>query len=133
MQIQVIGFEDIVKNLKVSQTKAIEQLKVAVGVGCEKIKQETVNKISTVGEPDGVPRRRTGNLMASIRVGKQVTTLTSVSQTVGANPDTDGVGYAMWLEFGTSKMKPRPYLSVVANEQKENILKQMAKAVNKVF
>lgn len=109
------------------QNVLMEQKAVnAVNKTCAKIMSTTRTLISINGPepsaPGEPPHRQTGNLLNSIQVGKLVQTPTKVTRSVGANPDTDGVGYAAYLEYGTSTIKPRPYLSVASMDAVNDLI-----------
>jgi hypothetical protein len=63
-------------------------------------------------KPGNPPHRRTGNLEAGIEHAESPDGLemTLTSKRVGGDPRVP-----MYLEYGTSKMAPRPYMRVVAN------------------
>ncbi len=132
IRIEVKGIEYVVAKIKVKPGLAMKQLTSAINMGCTKIMEETRTLISTTGAPDGVPRRVSGELLKSIKLGSLKKEGTKISRTVGANPDGGEEGYASWQEFGTSRMKPRPYLSVVVEKERENIIKQMEKATQQI-
>lgn len=80
------------------------------------------HRASAPGEP---PASDTGNLQTSIDI----------------DIDTDGMGasviavaaYAAMLEFGTSKMAPRPFLHPSLEEQRNGIVRDIAKEINKAL
>jgi len=80
------------------------------------------NEESGPGEP---PRAQTGRLRASIthRLGDDGG---ETYAEVGTS-----VPYGFWLEFGTSKMSPHPFLTPAFEQNKEAIKEYIAKAVKK--
>ena len=72
------------------------------------------------------PNTDTGKLVASIAVEKE----SAAHYTVGSNLD-----YSAWLEMGTSKMLPRPWLEPALraniNNLRDNIVKTANLAINK--
>jgi len=132
IQVQLIGVENLKEKIRIKPSQAKAQLKVAIGISCLKIMSEIRTAISTIGEPDDFPRRVTGNLLNSVRVGNLKDEGKQVSQTVGANPDGTEIGYANFLEFGTSRMKPRPFVTFITEKDKDYIMKQLQDAVRKV-
>ena len=72
------------------------------------------------------PNTDTGKLVASIAVEKE----SDAHYTVGSNLD-----YSAWLEMGTSKMLPRPWLEPALraniNNLRDNIVKTANLAINK--
>lgn len=67
--------------------------------------------------PGETPAVDTGNLVNSIK--SQL--VESTDMTALANVGT-GVEYAEWLEFGTSRMKPRPYMRPAIDNNENKIV-----------
>lgn len=132
INIQLKGVDAIISQLKEKPKKAKNQVELAIGISCSKIARDIREAINIVGEPDGVPRRRTGNLLMSIKVGKFKQEGSVMSQTVGANPDGNEEGYASWLEFGTSRMKARPFVGLITERNRENCMNQINKAIKNI-
>lgn len=65
----------------------------------------------TASKPGGPPNTDTGRLISSIRTQTDRST-TTVS--VGSN-----VKYSLYLEFGTKKMRPRPWLKPAIDKNKK--------------
>lgn len=66
--------------------------------------------------PGGLPMIQTGTLKRSIAVSKPG----PLKRRVGS-----GVKYARWLEFGTRRMEPRPFLMPALRRNKEAIVQQL--------
>lgn len=80
----------------------------------------------TASAPGEAPASRTGTLRNAI-VMKVTKTVNTVAAHVGPKKLGPDPGYAFYLEFGTRKMSPRPFLRPVFKEEKgqvEFILKQ---------
>jgi HK97 gp10 family phage protein len=127
----ITGLMEAKGMLKALPEIARAQGEIVLDVTCAKIASDIKKKISTYGEPDGVPRRRTGALLMGVRVGRKTKTLTSISRTVGVNPDTEEVGYAVYLEYGTSRMKPRPYVAPTVEENRKGFMTNLSAALSR--
>jgi hypothetical protein len=64
--------------------------------------------------PGQAPFIQTGNLKRSITYDKPE----SLIRRVGSTMKQDNKGYALWLELGTQKIKPRPYLRPMLNKMR---------------
>jgi HK97 gp10 family phage protein len=126
------GLSQLINKYQVKPNQALDQISKAMNLGCTKIMSDIRTMISVVGEPDGVPRRRTGELLRSIKVGKQKKSTTKIEQAVGANPDGEEEGYSIYLEYGTSRMKPRPYIAVGAEKNIEHMVNQLETAIKNI-
>ena len=128
---------------RMSKSKAILTLNIIQGVNdASKLFTEYChNLINVVGSPDDVPRRRTGKLAesASPKEGKGFGKLRvegdKIARYVGVNADNpiDEIGYSVYLEFGTSRMKPRPFVTKTFIATKPKITKLMEKATIKTL
>ena len=126
----ISGIPELQGMLKLMPTTALAQGALAINIMANKIASDVKQLISETGEPDGVPRRRTGNLLMSVKAGRQKFGLMTVEQSVGVNPDApDEWGYAGYLEYGTSRMKPRPYLKPTIEKNRSNYKKQLQTAI----
>ena len=67
------------------------------------------------------PNTDTGLLVNSIAVDK----IGSATYTVGS-----GLPYASWLEFGTKKMKARPWLMPASRANRNNLVSNISEVVN---
>lgn len=87
--------------------------------GGEEIKQIAQDKMKEgnghPSNPGEAPNKQTSNLADSITVKIAGTTMA-----VGT-----GVDYGAWLEFGTSKMEPRPWLKPSYQEALPGIIKKL--------
>ena len=82
-------------------------------------RKSVTHTASSAGNP---PRVDTGNLRASIRNEKRGNLAYAV--VAGGNVTGDDVGYAAHLEFGTTKMRPRPFMGPTAREI-ESVIAEM--------
>lgn len=80
-------------------------------------KNPIAHRASAPGEP---PKTDTGRLVASIR-----TNFYDLTAEVGSD-----VKYSAFLETGTSKMKPRPWLAISRDENNSKIDTLIDKAIN---
>lgn len=78
---------------------------------------------SSPGEP---PKKITAQLMNSIRT-KVIRTTRRITGLVGTN-----LKKGKWLEYGTSKMKPRPYLRPTITENRRKIGRIIARGLKAV-
>ena len=69
-------------------------------------------------EPGGIPHVQTGHLKRNIGVQKMGPGKYRVGTGVG---NKDSVGYALWLEFGTRDMLPRPFMRPAVDRTKARI------------
>ena len=70
----------------------------------------------------------------AIDTGRLVQSVTHVVEGGGYEPETKGyvgtnLGYGKWLEMGTSKMKPRPWLVPALNANREKIKQLIGESV----
>jgi HK97 gp10 family phage protein len=129
--ITLTGVAQLTGFLKAMPELAIIQAAMVLNVTAAKIAADVKQLISTTGAPDGVPRRRTGNLLMSVSAGRQRMGFMKITQYVGVNPDgPDEWGYAGYLEYGTSRMKPRPYLTPTVEKNSANFHAQLKKALD---
>lgn len=76
----------------------------------------------------------TGTLRRSIhelvvRVGSQVIAYVGVPK---LSEDGDDMGYSIYQEFGTSRMRAHPYLRPAFNETKDDAIREIADAVKEL-
>lgn len=83
-------------------------------------------KIHHPSLPENPPAPDTGNLRQSIRyeVNNEYNRVVGIVGSTQKNPD-----YAFWLEWGTSKMAPRPWLRPAMRKNNQFIKNTIAKAV----
>jgi hypothetical protein len=136
LSITTIGLPETKALLSAKAGLALKASISAINWACAKIMSETREAISVAGppasQPGDFPRRESGDLLRSIGIGKMETSLTKISRSVGANPDSEDIGYAMYLEFGTSRISPRPYLSVITEKNRDSILNNFASEIKKI-
>lgn len=135
-------FSDYLSNVA---PKIQSELEKTIGLCCEKVRSDiqdgmahtprdssktyyTNNKTTPhhPSLPGNPPAPDTGNLRESIRYeihgeGKEIYGVVGSTQ---KDPD-----YAVYTEYGTSKMKPRPWLRPAMNKNNEWIRKSISKAV----
>jgi hypothetical protein len=93
---------------------------------------ETVTRYSQGGNPynhvasrpGDAPNTDTGNLVKSIAVEPSKP---SADMAVGS-----GLDYALWLETGTKRMKPRPWLMPAVDANRKKLNDNITKAVNRM-
>jgi HK97 gp10 family phage protein len=93
---------------------------------------ETVTRFSQGGNeythvasaPGDAPNTDTGSLVRSIAVEPAAP---AAEMFVGS-----GIDYALFLELGTTKMKPRPWLMPAIDANRANLNANIAKAVNRM-
>jgi HK97 gp10 family phage protein len=100
----------------------------------DKLPLEKQNKVETALKIESDAEARvpvkTGALKIHIQ-SKVERKKDSISATIGpnaANPTGD-IGYSTYVEFGTSKMKAQPYLLPALEENKEQLIRNIKKAI----
>ncbi len=68
---------------------------------------------SQPGEP---PHKRTGDLQSSFRINKRDSGTEIVREII-----TDEMKLANWLEYGTERMEPRPFILPINNRLEEDL------------
>lgn len=119
VQIQVKGIKEALKSLKALEKDLQEPFREVIKGGAQLIRGEAIKSIQTgpksgrtyekynprrthrASAPGQAPASDTGNLVSQIQVKS-------------TNPDEvtveSGANYSKFLEFGTSKILPRPFL-----------------------
>ena len=126
MEIEIVGFrelEDKLSNLDVKLKRALEE---ALEEIAEKIRDDAKNFVPV----------DTGSLKKSIRVEKEGDLQVSVVAGGGGviNPRTGReVDYASFVEFGTSRMSPQPYMQPALEKNRDEILRIVKEKVLEVF
>ena len=136
----VVGDKEIIAKLKGKGDKITQEIEdvlkrsaILVEGDCKKSMRGTGTP-HTPSEPGQSPAVMTGKLRASIThevkkgLGGDIEARVGIRG--GTEPDTKN--YGLYLEFGTSKMRKRPYLKPALNKNLQtitNLLKRAVKAV----
>lgn len=134
---QIFRTDDLLEKMKDLESKARKEIEDAVAAGTLAIHAEAVRSINahmssgatygkhTASKPGNPPNTDTGVLVKSIEfeIDKQ-----NLEGIVGTN-----LKYGVDLEFGTSKMEARPWLSRAFKVKAEEITKAFNEAVRKAF
>ncbi|MCB1713003.1 MAG: HK97 gp10 family phage protein [Candidatus Riesia sp.] len=108
------------------QDRAVKNIQGGVRTG--KFYRATKDgKMHQASAPSEFPKSNTGNLVKNITVEKVPN---QVAATVGSR---DAAEYGYYLEFGTSKMQPRPWLGRSAEQEREAINKLIDNTVNRLL
>jgi HK97 gp10 family phage protein len=118
--------DDLIKDFRSYGEKVYTNVGKAVLKGCLTVeraaKESIVGPSNEVSEPGEPPKIKTGRLRASI-THRVVYEDEQVVGEVGTN-----VEYGIYLEYGTSKMAPRPFLGPALDENAEEINEAIEKA-----
>jgi HK97 gp10 family phage protein len=118
--------DDLIKDFRAYGEKVYTNVGKAVLKGCLTVeraaKESIVGPSNEVSEPGEPPKIKTGRLRASI-THRVVYEDAQVVGEVGTN-----VEYGVYLEYGTSKMAPRPFLGPALDENSEAIYEEIDKA-----
>ena len=126
MEIEILGFrelEDKLSNLDVKLKRALEE---ALEEIAEKIRDDAKDLVPV----------DTGSLRKSIRVEKEGELQVSVIAGDGGviNPRTGReVDYAGFVEFGTSRMSPQPYMQPALEKNRDELLNIVKRKILEVF
>ena len=126
MEIEIIGLkelEDKLSNLDVKLSKALDE---ALNEIAEKIRDDAKSFVPV----------DTGALRKSIRIEKKGKLQVSIVAGGGGviNPRTGReVDYAGYVEFGTSRMNPQPYMQPALEKNRDEILRIVKEKVLEVF
>ncbi|SFT04099.1 HK97-gp10 family putative phage morphogenesis protein [Marininema halotolerans] len=115
--IEVTGIGEVIRRLEVlgDRAKAVESNAVLAGA---KVLKETMS-----GNAPGPSQKQRVHLQDNIQVGRVRTRGGMKVVLVGPGP---GAFYAQFLEFGTSKMSPRPFIGRSADEANGEVVSEMA-------
>ena len=138
--IKITGLEPTLKNLKAIQNGLDKELTNVLRGGGQLIRAEAVRSIQSgaksgrtyekynprrthkASAPGQAPASDTGNLVSNIR---------SVSD--GKNTLVESrASYSKFLEFGTSKLLPRPFMLPASEKAKKKIIQVLIQKLNKV-
>jgi HK97 gp10 family phage protein len=131
IEMNLSGLEEYQKRIKQAPDKAIYAAENAMKIFTIKVKSDVQKSLNTnfppASDPGQPPHKRTGTLYRSVynqieKTGKLITGI------VGDNAQKNSATYPEMLEFGTSKMSPRPYLRP-AVEKNRNIFVEMFKKI----
>ena len=126
MEIEIVGLkelEDKLSNLDVKLSKALDE---ALNEIAEKIRDDAKSFVPV----------DTGALRKSIRIEKKGKLQVSIVAGGGGviNPRTGReVDYAGYVEFGTSRMNPQPYMQPALEKNHDEILRIVKEKVLEVF
>lgn len=115
-----VNVSQVVKNLSKYQANVIKE----VVYGCEAVQQEVINNAKARLYPGH--GYRYGNLQGSIMPGGIEITDDNVTALIVANAE-----YASFVEFGTSRMRPIPYLTPALLENIRTFERAMQAAVRR--
>jgi HK97 gp10 family phage protein len=121
-----VQVDDLIDDFRAYGEKVYTNVGKAVLKGCLTVeraaKESIVGPSNEVSEPGEPPKIKTGRLRASI-THRIVYEDAQVVGEVGTN-----VEYGIYLEYGTSKMAPRPFLGPALDENAEEINEAIEKA-----
>jgi len=126
LKIEIVGLkelEDKLSNLDVKLSKALDE---ALNEIAEKIRDDAKSFVPV----------DTGALRKSIRIEKKGKLQVSIVAGGGGviNPRTGReVDYAGYVEFGTSRMNPQPYMQPALEKNRDEILRIVKEKVLEVF
>ena len=126
MEIEIVGFRELEDKL----SRLDEKLKCALEEALEEIAEKIRDDAKSFAPVD------TGALRKSIRVEKKGELQFSVVAGDGGviNPRTGReVDYAGFVEFGTSRMSPQPYMQPALEKNRDEILNIVKRKVLEVF
>ena len=126
MEIEILGFRELEDKL----SNLDEKLKRALEEALEEIAEKIRDDAKDLAPVD------TGSLRKSIRVEKegelQVSVIAGDSGVI--NPRTGReVDYAGFVEFGTSRMSPQPYMQPALKKNRDEILNIVKRKILEVF
>jgi len=126
LEIEILGLTELEEKLSNLEEKLSNALDEALNEIAEKISSDARNFAPV----------DTGALRKSIRIEKKGKLRVSVVAGGGGviNPKTGReVDYAGYVEFGTSRMSPQPYMQPALEKNKDEILRIVKEKVLEVF
>jgi len=126
MEIEIVGLRELEDKL----SRLDEKLKRALEEALEEIAEKIRDDAKSFAPVD------TGSLRKSIRVEREGELQFSVVAGDGGviNPRTGReVDYAGYVEFGTSRMSPQPYMQPALEKNKDEILRIVKEKILEVF
>ena len=104
------------------RTDAIKSIHgVSPGRQVDRSRQGGGTYTHTAAAEGSAPNTDTGKLVSSVAVEK----VANATYHIGSNLD-----YAEWLEFGTSKMSPRPWLNPAFRANEKNLIVNITEVVD---
>tara|TARA_R100000664_G_C2759822_1_gene150034 strand:+ start:1494 stop:1871 length:378 start_codon:yes stop_codon:yes gene_type:complete len=120
-----ITFEQMAQDLARSDRKFNSSL--------DRLAKRTANKMKNQAIKNAhiYPKRRTGTLIESIQADVDVES--DGKHNIYIFPDLDVAHYAEYVEFGTSRMKPRLYIKRAIDKELPAFQKATEKLIQKAF
>ena len=119
VNVQIEGLNDLLA--KINTSKDITKTAVAAAIAT------VADEVAKEAQANHSFENKTGNLEASIMA--LPVEETDDGKLVGVVQA--GMEYAYWVEFGTSKMPARPYLTPAVEANKQNLLDTIAAAIDR--
>jgi HK97 gp10 family phage protein len=105
IEITLKGFDQYNDRIKKAPDRASEAALIAMKTFTQACVKTIKDILNVRGEPDSTPRKRTGTLFMNVYGKTDRPSKFIIEGVVG-----DTAKYAGFLEYGTSKMKPRPFI-----------------------
>jgi HK97 gp10 family phage protein len=141
MSIEIEGLDELLANLETLKTTYSKEIMTAMVKGGNAVRNTAIQSIQSKSSGRTVTRTREGgerytHIAAAAGAPPNTDTGALVrSINVNIQPDAVFVGssleYAPWLEFGTARMLPRPWLNPALEENRRRIEKWAQDAVNR--
>ena len=143
----VTGDKELMKALKKLGAGATKALRQGINATAQQVRNTAVKSIQQVSQGETVTRYSQGgrpyNHTASVAGDAPNTDTDALVKSIAVeqpNDNTAFVGsgldnppYPLWLEFGTSKMKPRPWLQPALDANIGNLNTNISKAVQRLI
>lgn len=140
----VTGDKELMKALKKLGAGATKALRQGINATAQQVRNTAVKSIQQVSQGETVTRYSQGgnayNHTASVAGEAPNTDTGALVKSVAVEQPSDttafvgsGLEYAPYLEFGTTKMKPRPWLQPALDANISNLNANITKAVQRLI
>ena len=129
--VRVTGLQEVLAQFEVLPDRLEPAITRGLTVAASEAVQQIDESISTSYPPESLPGQpphaRTGTLLRSVRIER----IEPLSVTVAVGGEGTNAPYASWLEFGTSKMEPRPFIAPVVQRIAPDVANVVADEITK--